>query len=80
MPPVKKSATNTQNPSNHLHLIRRVSSRGSTNASDIAKADHKNLERSNIREPGNEVPEAKEQEIGKSGVDAVAATQGPAEQ
>jgi plasmid stability protein len=49
-------------------------------ASDIAKADHKNLERSNVRDPGNKVPQAKEHEIGKSGVDATAATQGPAEQ
>ena len=81
MPPSKnKLQTKTQNPSNHLHLIRRVSSRSSTNASDIAKADHKNLERSSVRDPGNEVPQAKEQEIGKSGVDAIAATQGPAEQ
>ena len=47
---------------------------------DVAKADHKNLERSNVRDPRNEVPQAKEQEIGKSDVDAVAATQGPAEQ
>ena len=42
--------------------------------------DHKNLERSNVRNPGNEVPQAKEPEIGKSGVDAMAANQGPAEQ
>ena len=49
-------------------------------ASDIAKNDHKNLERSNIRDPGNEVTQAEELEIGKSGVDAAAATQGPAEQ
>ena len=46
----------------------------------MATAGHKNLERSNVRDPGNEVHQAKEQEIGKSGLDAVAATQGPAEQ
>jgi hypothetical protein len=46
----------------------------------LRKHGHKNLECSNARNLGNEVPQPKEWEIGGSGVDTAAATQGPAEQ
>ena len=76
----KQAATKTQNPSTHLQLIRRVSSLSSTDCIRSSDGGSQESRAQQRPKPRKEVPQTKEQDIGESGVDAIAATQGPAEQ